>query len=116
MAISFNIHWTLQMTRTTELLKGCKGTLDYLTQDEVVETNGVCRENCLCDKCESELRGRLDALKELLSSKERHLKDLKECATNKIVGSWIWVNATIKRLTKQLASIQEEIKLIEGKI
>lgn len=59
-------------------------------------------------------RGKEEAKKEflemILSSKERHLKDLKECATKHPIKHWIWVDATIERLEKQIKEIKSKLK------
>jgi hypothetical protein len=94
------------MTRTTELLK----------KIETIITKGGCL-NCrfsfgrwaLCQYCrhkielyKSELKGRLDALKEELSFWE------KSGFTEMLLG--------FPLIKERIASIQEEIKLIEGAI
>jgi len=46
---------------------------------------------------------------ELIHAKERHLKDLKDCAQIKRVGNWVWVGATIKRLEREIKELKQSI-------
>lgn len=94
------------MTRTTELLKGC-GHKD--------EWDIICGEKYaggleLCPSCKSELRGRLDALKEEFENLQKlGLIKIKKCSC----FEHELMNDTYDLVYKRLASIQEEIKLIE---
>ena len=95
------------MTRTTELLKGC-GHKD--------EWDIICGEKYaggleLCPSCKSQLRGRLDALKEEeefleICSKNLNTIDYEENDRTAL--------AVCRDINYRLASIQEEIKLIES--
>ena len=40
--------------------------------------------------------------KEILYIKESYLRDLKECATKYPIKHWVWINATIKKLERQV--------------
>jgi len=113
------------MTRTTELLKGC-GTSDavpyvddyvccghdnghweeqeYQDGDHTHKEDIWVKQILLCKNCKSELRGRLDALKE----EEKFLRS--------IDVDYITNLDTRDSIKYKLASIQEEIKLIENSI
>lgn len=61
-------------------------------------------------------QGQISKMEELLITKESYTRDLKECANNKHIGHWIWINATIKSLEKEIKQLNQEIEELKDGI
>jgi hypothetical protein len=98
------------MTRTTELLKSLKRWEDEIVDASIFTPNNIAKV-IFRQADKSELRGRLDALKE-------EVEWLKICYRRIvkiiIVDDNMENNPTAVFIKDRLASIQEEIKLIES--
>jgi hypothetical protein len=98
------------MTLTTELLKGCgRGSYPHFCGEKI---KGISNSGDLCPECKSELKGRLDALKEeveWLKKLQIEIEDLENAYTDGFGQNEFNID-----VSKRLASIQEEIKLIEN--
>lgn len=86
-----------KMTRTTELLKGCTNQLKWEDVNANSGYSGCGEDGMLCDCCKSELKGRLDALKEI----DKFILD------NKKKDALFILNEISKRIQKEIKEIEK---------
>jgi hypothetical protein len=97
---------TADTSQEVILNQAIKEVLEKMNKDhlkDLIWEEELCkREEELIDYCRKLEKEKADIFKEM---NKDHLKDLIECSKVSPVKDWIWINAKIKRMTKELNSL-----------